>query len=51
MEALLEEAIEPPAVTGRCTLSAGRWHSWYDATVIDGPRGLDIDHLVPLAET
>ncbi|MEU2588284.1 DUF1524 domain-containing protein [Streptomyces avermitilis] len=50
MEVLLEEAVEPPAVTGRCTLSGGRWYSWYDNTVIDSPRGIDIDHLVPLAE-
>ncbi|MEU1853721.1 DUF1524 domain-containing protein [Streptomyces sp. NPDC019990] len=50
MEVLLEEAIVPPAVTGRCTLAGGRWYSWYDGTWIDGPRGVDIDHLVPLAE-
>jgi hypothetical protein len=50
METLLEEAMKPPAVTGRCTLAGGRWYSWYDNTWIDGPRGLDIDHLVPLAE-
>ncbi|WP_346009731.1 HNH endonuclease family protein [Streptomyces sp. SID1328] len=50
MEVLLEEAVEPPAVTGRCTLSGGRWYSWYDNSWIDGPRSLDIDHLVPLAE-
>jgi hypothetical protein len=50
MEVLLAEAVEPPAVTGRCILSGGRWYSWYDNTFIDGPRGLDIDHLVPLAE-
>ncbi|GAA4340161.1 hypothetical protein GCM10023086_75540 [Streptomyces venetus] len=28
MEVLLEEAVEPSAVTGRCTLSGGRWYSW-----------------------
>ena len=49
-EVLLEEAVDPPAVTGRCTLTGGRWHSWYDDAYVDGPRGLDIDHLVPLAE-
>lgn len=49
-EVLLEEAIEPPTVTGRCTLTGGVWHSWYDNTDVAGPRGLDIDHLVPLAE-
>lgn len=50
MEVLLDEAKEPPAKTGRCTLDEGRWYSWYDDTWIDGPRGLDIDHVVPLAE-
>ncbi|MZE76725.1 HNH endonuclease family protein [Streptomyces xinghaiensis] len=49
-EVLLEEAVDPPVVTGRCTLSGGRWHSWYDDRHVAGPRGLDIDHLVPLAE-
>ncbi|WP_410540558.1 HNH endonuclease family protein [Streptomyces sp. KL2] len=49
-EVLRDEAVDPPAVTGRCTLSGGRWHSWYDDTYLTGPRGLDIDHLVPLAE-
>jgi hypothetical protein len=50
MKVLLDEAVQPPAVTGRCTLSGGRWYSWHDNTFIDSPRGLDIDHLVPLAE-
>jgi hypothetical protein len=50
MKVLLDEAVQPPAVTGRCILSGGRWYSWYDNTFIDSPRGLDIDHLVPLAE-
>ncbi|MFF9478097.1 HNH endonuclease family protein [Streptomyces sp. NPDC014733] len=49
-EVLLEEAVEAPTVTGRCKLTEGRWNSWYDHADIEGPRGLDIDHLVPLAE-
>jgi hypothetical protein len=51
-EALLEEAVAAPEVTGRCTLTAGtgRWYSWYDDTTVTGARALDIDHLVPLAE-
>jgi hypothetical protein len=49
-EVLRDEAVDPPAVTGRCTLSGGRWYSWYDDTYLTGARGLDIDHLVPLAE-
>ncbi|GAB2607038.1 HNH endonuclease family protein [Streptomyces capparidis] len=49
-EVLLEEAVDPPHVTGRCTLSGGAWFSWYDDTEVTDARGLDIDHLVPLAE-
>ncbi|MFE2267544.1 hypothetical protein [Streptomyces griseosporeus] len=50
MEVLLAEAIEVPTVTGGCTLSGGRWYFWYDNTWVDDPRGLDVDHVVPLAE-
>ncbi|POX55309.1 HNH endonuclease [Streptomyces sp. Ru71] len=35
----------------RCALSGGEWYSPYGDGYIQGPgRGLDIDHLVPLAE-
>lgn len=36
--------------SGRCTISGGVWHSYYDDTEVPNARGLDIDHLVPLAE-
>jgi len=49
-EVLLEEATVAPQVTGRCTLNGGRWYSWYDDQEVEGARGLDIDHLIPLAE-
>ncbi|MEU6459921.1 HNH endonuclease family protein [Streptomyces sp. NPDC047065] len=49
-EVLLEEAVNAPEVTGRCTLTGGTWYSSYDDTYVDGARGLDIDHRVPLAE-
>lgn len=49
-EVLLEEAVEAPERSGRCTLTGGRWYSAYDDTYIDNPSGLDIDHFVPLAE-
>lgn len=49
-EVLLVEAVEPPDVTGRCELSGGRWYSFVDDAYVDGPRGLDVDHMVPLAE-
>ncbi|MEE1761469.1 HNH endonuclease family protein [Streptomyces sp. SP18BB07] len=48
-EVLLGEAIEVPAQTGRCTLEGGRWYSYYDDQY--PTRGIDIDHLVPLAES
>ncbi|MFF8036315.1 HNH endonuclease family protein [Streptomyces sp. NPDC016626] len=46
-EVLLAEAIAPPTVTGRCTLTGGLWYSWYDDTEV---TKTDIDHMVPLAE-
>ncbi|WP_438453016.1 hypothetical protein [Streptomyces asiaticus] len=49
-EVLIAEAIEPPTVTGRCTISGRIWHSYYDDTDVAGSRSLDIDHMVPLAE-
>ncbi|MGW4116653.1 HNH endonuclease family protein [Actinosynnema sp. NPDC004786] len=49
-EVLLEEAVEAPEITGRCTIVGGRWYSFYDDVYVDGPQGLDIDHMVPLAE-
>ncbi|WP_308295211.1 HNH endonuclease family protein [Streptomyces sp. PSAA01] len=49
-EVLLAEAVESPTVNGRCTITGGVWHSYYDDTDVPNARGLDIDHLVPLAE-
>ncbi|MFC5252219.1 HNH endonuclease family protein [Streptomyces nigrescens] len=49
-EVLLAEALTPPAVGPGCRLTGGTWFSYYDDTIIDGPSGLDIDHMVPLAE-
>uniref|UniRef100_UPI003F498340 HNH endonuclease family protein n=1 Tax=Streptomyces achromogenes TaxID=67255 RepID=UPI003F498340 len=49
-EVLKAEAIIAPEQGTRCTLTGGEWYSPYDDRYIQGPRGLDIDHLVPLAE-
>ncbi|MEU1621507.1 HNH endonuclease family protein [Streptomyces sp. NPDC005722] len=49
-EVLLAEAVTPPGVGAGCVLTGGRWYSYYDATYVNGPSGLDIDHAVPLAE-
>lgn len=50
-EVLLEEAFIDPQVGTGCRVSGGQWYSPYDDTYVDGPRALDIDHLVPLAES
>jgi len=49
-EVLIEEALEAPLIEGPCKLSEGRWLSYYDDVIVEGPSGLDIDHMVPLAE-
>ncbi|MFH8766310.1 HNH endonuclease family protein [Streptomyces althioticus] len=50
-EVLLDEAVEPPTVEPRCRLSGGRWWSYYDQMWVTSASGLDIDHMVPLAES
>ncbi|MEU1935049.1 HNH endonuclease family protein [Streptomyces coeruleorubidus] len=49
-EVLIDEAVEMPAVGPGCRLTDGRWWSYYDATWVTAASGLDIDHMVPLAE-
>ncbi|TVZ76891.1 HNH endonuclease family protein [Streptomyces sp. BK340] len=49
-EVLKAEAVIAPAQGARCVLTGGEWYSPYDDRYIQGPSGLDIDHLVPLAE-
>ena len=49
-EVLLAEAVTPPQVMGRCVLTGGSWHSFYDDAHVDVSAALDIDHMVPLAE-
>jgi hypothetical protein len=49
-EVLLDEAFIAPDQAAPCTLSGGEWYSAYDNLYISSPGGLDIDHLVPLAE-
>ncbi|MFF9336971.1 HNH endonuclease family protein [Streptomyces albogriseolus] len=50
-EVLLDEAVEPPTVGPRCRLSGGRWWSYYDQVWVTSASDLDIDHMVPLAES
>lgn len=47
VEVLVQEARTP--VSG-CRVTAGRWRSYYDRVTHRVASGLDIDHLVPLAE-
>ncbi|ROP44259.1 uncharacterized protein DUF1524 [Streptomyces sp. PanSC9] len=49
-EVLKAEAVIAPEQINRCSLIGGGWYSAYDDRYIEGPSGLDIDHLVPLAE-
>ncbi|MGW6015837.1 HNH endonuclease family protein [Streptomyces sp. NPDC055210] len=49
-EVLLAEAVDAPDVGPGCQLTGGRWWSYYDATWVTTASGLDIDHMVPLAE-
>ncbi|MFF0746703.1 hypothetical protein ACFYVL_40575 [Streptomyces sp. NPDC004111] len=49
-EVLLEEAVLAPEQGAKCQLTGGRWYSAYDDSYLDDAKGLDIDHLVPLAE-
>ncbi len=49
-EVVIAEATTPPAVDGRCTITGGAWHSYYDKRDHSGAGALDVDHLVPLAE-
>jgi hypothetical protein len=51
-EVLIAEAVQEPETSGRCRLTdgTGRWHSYYDDAEVTGARGLDIDHMVPLAK-
>jgi hypothetical protein len=50
-EVLIEEAVTAPEQGANCRLTGGSWHSPYDDTYFTQTRALDIDHLVPLAES
>ncbi|HEX6684434.1 MAG TPA: HNH endonuclease family protein [Candidatus Limnocylindrales bacterium] len=49
-EVLIAEAVTAPSVGSGCTLSGGRWYSYYDNAYWTNPSDLDIDHVVALAE-
>ena len=49
-EVLIAESRIPVTVGAGCKVTAGEWHSYYDGASVANPAGLDIDHMVPLAE-
>ena len=49
-EVLIAEADDPVSVGGGCSLSGGRWYSYYDRVSWTNTADVDIDHMVPLAE-
>ncbi|GLW07229.1 hypothetical protein Misp01_23590 [Microtetraspora sp. NBRC 13810] len=49
-EALIAEAVSPPQIGPGCILTGGSWYSYYDDVTVGQASGLDVDHLVPLAE-
>ncbi|MER7141389.1 HNH endonuclease family protein [[Kitasatospora] papulosa] len=50
MEVLIAESRITPTVEAGCKVTAGEWYSYYDGLTLIAPGGLDIDHMVPLAE-
>lgn len=49
-EVLIAESRVEPTVEASCKVTVGEWYSYYDAVTVTAPGGLDIDHMVPLAE-
>jgi hypothetical protein len=49
-EILIAEATTAPTVGSGCSLSGGRWYSYYNNASYTVTSDLDIDHVVALAE-
>ncbi len=49
-EVLIAEADTAPAVGSGCSISGGRWYSYYEGGYQTSASALDIDHMVALAE-
>ncbi|WP_435598379.1 HNH endonuclease family protein [Streptomyces anulatus] len=49
-EVLIAESRVTATVEPRCKVTAGQWFSFYDGVTLTTPGGLDIDHVIPLAE-
>ena len=50
-EVLIEESTQPVtfATAPRCRVTGGRWLAPFTGTVVVDAGGLDVDHMVPLA--
>lgn len=49
-EVLIAESRTEPVIEPGCKVTSGTWFSYYDQQTVTAPGGLDIDHMVPLAE-
>ena len=49
-EVLIEESTTPVSVAPPCALTGGTWVSPYDGATATSPAGIEIDHVVALAE-
>lgn len=49
-EVLIDESLVPVTIGASCSLSGGSWVSLYDGLSFTDSSGMDIDHMVPLAE-
>ncbi len=49
-EVLIAEADDPVTIGSSCTLTGGRWFSYYDRVSWTDQGRIDIDHMVALAE-
>lgn len=51
-EVLVAEAVMAPSFSdSKCAITGGQWYSYYDDQYVSDAGKLDIDHLVPLAES
>ena len=49
-EVLIAESTVPVQMGSGCTVTSGKWDSWYDEASWTLPADVDIDHFVPLGE-
>ncbi|MDH6235565.1 HNH endonuclease family protein [Cryobacterium sp. CG_9.6] len=49
-EVLILESTVPVQLGSGCSVTSGKWESWYDGATWTVPSDVDIDHFVPLGE-